>query len=124
MNHTKTGVIAIAIVLLVIVGAVFILQGSVSPAGSAGNESSAIQRLDEPRQVPADGKVLNETHDQIIKDLQVSPIIDDKEKESLITQLNEIWSGKSSLSESEKNTILYRASSILLDTYSQSPSPQ
>jgi len=35
MNHTRTGILAVAIVLLTIVGAVFILQGSVSPTGSA-----------------------------------------------------------------------------------------
>ena len=47
MNHTKIGIIGVAIALLVIVGAVFILQGSVSPTGSSEDTCTYTKSGDE-----------------------------------------------------------------------------
>ena len=48
-----------------------------------------VQRLPEPQQVPMDEKALKEMQKEIVKELQASTAIDDKEKRLLIKQLKE-----------------------------------
>jgi hypothetical protein len=85
---------------------------------------TSVQQLPEPQQVPMDEKTLKEMQKEIIKELQASTVIDNKEKNLLIKQLKEIWSGKSSLSESERREILTRVYEVLMQSSSSGPTVQ
>ncbi len=114
MNLQKTGLVLLALLLAAMT--------MVPLVSAADEEQNSDQKLDEPDPVPLDEKAQKEMQKQIIMDLQASTLIDAKEKALLIKQLKEIWSGKRPMMESEKNKILSRVFTVLLDTYNQSPS--
>jgi len=95
---------------------------AIVPIVSAAGEK--VQRLSEPQPVQMDEKVLKEMQKEIIKELQVSTVIDAKEKHLLIKQLKEIWSGKSSFSESQEQMILSRVGEVLVQSPVQGPTVQ
>jgi len=118
MNLPKTGVILLALLLAAM---------AIVPCVSAADEERSVnpvQEITEPPAVIPDENALKETHDKIVNDIRASTIIDEKEKNFLITQLDEIWSGKSKLSESEQSKILTRVSEVLLDSFNQLPAPK
>jgi hypothetical protein len=94
------------------------------PLASAVTVQKTVQLVDEPKTVVIDQKNLNEIQKNIIDDLKTSTVIDEKERETLINEIKEIWNGKSAFSDSEKNKILNRIVEVLLLTYNPSPAPK
>jgi hypothetical protein len=111
----KDGKIRIFLLVLLVAGMVMVPMVNAAANG--------VQQLPEPPQVPMDEKALKEMQKEVIKELQASTVLDNQEKNFLIKQLKEIWSGKSPLSEAEQQQVLVRAGEVLLQSDS-SISPQ
>jgi hypothetical protein len=112
----KDGKIRIFLLVLLVAGMVMVPMVNAAANG--------VRQLPEPRQVPMDEKSLKETQKEIIKELQASTVLDNLEKNLLIKQLKEIWSGKSALTESEKQQVLIRVGEVLLQSDSSTITPQ
>ena len=88
------------------------------------NATDGDVQLAEPQQVPMDEKALTAMHNEIIREIQASTAINAQEKRLLIRQLKDVWSSRSTLSESRKKQILTRVGEVLLQSSDQGPTAQ
>jgi hypothetical protein len=114
MNLRKVSVVLLALLLAAM---------AMVPMVSATEQQTA-QKLAEPGQPATEAKTSAYLHNEIIVELSASTAINVSQKAELIKELQEIWSGKSLLSDSRKNEILAQVSDILLTTKTATITPQ